>query len=283
MHVSSDPEWWEYEQVTSTTHPLNSRASTLPLDMPMGSNSIFSSSCLLFLGFGCNHSCPLLLCIFGPFSSPLPPCSRVSSCRGEPQKASSFPSATHWPTGPAGTLLRLHQQILPRQCCQQHRHIVWQVLGMARTSLSRHNEMCPTAADRSERGYLEALGDPNYTYLCQTRLVSVDISAVFLGTHRSCFVPCTWAPALPLTAVLGSLPHQSQHIERPPSRQEGKWRLEMLSFPPSLPSNAPSRPQNTGMGEDGGGCAVHGEKEGSGGRCSGWSFFSETALTSKGE
>lgn len=36
--------------------------------------------------------------------------------------------------------------------------------------------------------------------------------------------------------------------------------------PPSLPSNAPSFPQNTRMGEDEVGCAVHGEKGGSGGR-----------------
>lgn len=86
-------------------------------------------------------------------------------------------------------------------------------------------------------------------YQCQTRLVSVDISAGFLGTHRGGFVPCTWGPALPLTAVLGSLPHQSQSDEQPPSRQEGKCRLERLSFPPSLPRNAPSPPQNTGMGE----------------------------------
>lgn len=201
--------------------------------MPKGSKSIFSSSCLLFLEFGRNHSCLLLLCIFGPFSSPLPPCSRVSSCHGKPPKASSFPSVRHRPTG----------QWAPYSDCTSRSFLTSPVnsistlhgtgWGWPELSPSRHNELCPTAADGSERGYLKALGDPNYMYQCQTRLVSVDISAGFWVPIKLALFPALGAkpcPSLQCWAACSISPSTLNSLCSG-RKENGSWRCSPSLHP----------------------------------------------------
>lgn len=125
--------------------------------MPKESKSIISSSCLLFLEFGRNHSCLLLLCflvLFPPLSLPAAEWAAVMESL---QKPAAFHQQDNQPTGPVGTILRLHQQILPRQPCQQRQHIAWHMLGMARTILIKAQwtvpNSCRRVRERIPRGF----------------------------------------------------------------------------------------------------------------------------------